>query len=118
MDRLLTSTEVAERLRVSSQTIRRWIGRHGLPATQVVRGLRFDPHAVQVWLEQRRTSADTNVNDEYMTPEEVAGLLRVSVHTVRRWVSSGILPAVKLPRYIRVAKRDLDRFVQKGSAKP
>ena len=37
-----------------------------------------------------------------LTVEEVATELRVSKETVRRWVRSGQLPSVKLPRGIRI----------------
>jgi excisionase family DNA binding protein/PAS domain S-box-containing protein len=37
-----------------------------------------------------------------LTVEEVAGELRVSKETVRRWVRSGQLPCIKLPRGIRI----------------
>jgi excisionase family DNA binding protein/PAS domain S-box-containing protein len=47
-----------------------------------------------------------------LTVEEVATELRVSKETVRRWVRSGQLPSVKLPRGIRIPSeviRDLIR---------
>ncbi len=37
-----------------------------------------------------------------LTVEEVAGELRVSKETVRRWARSGQLPCIKLPRGIRI----------------
>ncbi|MGB2884973.1 MAG: helix-turn-helix domain-containing protein, partial [Dehalococcoidia bacterium] len=37
-----------------------------------------------------------------LTVEEVASELRVSKETVRRWVRSGQLPCIKLPRGIRI----------------
>jgi excisionase family DNA binding protein len=37
-----------------------------------------------------------------LTVEEVAGELRVSKETVRRWARNGQLPCIKLPRGIRI----------------
>jgi excisionase family DNA binding protein len=39
---------------------------------------------------------------ELLTPKEVAARLRVTVRTVRRWIRSGALPAVKIRNTIRV----------------
>jgi excisionase family DNA binding protein/PAS domain S-box-containing protein len=56
-----------------------------------------------------------------LTVEEVAGELRVSKETVRRWVRSGQLPCIKLPRGIRIPSeviKDLIRanLGQEGAA--
>lgn len=45
------------------------------------------------------------LNDEFMTPREVAGLFGVRTTTVARWVREGVLEALKTPgghrRYLR-----------------
>ena len=46
-----------------------------------------------------------------MTIQEVADLLKVSNATVRSWIKNGELRAVKLEREFRIAKVDLQRFV-------
>ncbi len=46
-----------------------------------------------------------------MTIQEVADLLKVSVATVRSWIKHEELRAVKLEREYRIAKIDLERFV-------
>lgn len=47
----------------------------------------------------------------FMTIQEVADLLKVSNATVRSWIKNGELRAVKLEREFRIAKVDLQRFV-------
>ena len=50
----------------------------------------------------------------YLTVEEVADLLQVSVETVRGYINrkKNRLPAFKVGREWRVRKTDLDRWVQ------
>jgi excisionase family DNA binding protein len=47
-----------------------------------------------------------------MTIQDVAELLKVSKTTVRTWIKNGELRAVKLEREYRIAKVDLERFVE------
>ena len=47
----------------------------------------------------------------FMTIQEVAKLLKVSNATVRNWIKNEELRAVKLEREFRIAKVDLQRFV-------
>ncbi len=46
--------------------------------------------------------------DDYLTPEEVAEILKVSVATVRRKLRSGELPATKFGRSWRIRRSTLD----------
>ncbi len=50
----------------------------------------------------------------YLTAEEVAELLSVSVDTVRNWCTrkKNKLPAFKIGREWRIEKTDLDNFIQ------
>jgi putative molybdopterin biosynthesis protein len=50
----------------------------------------------------------------YLTAEEVAELLSVSVDTVRNWCSrkKNKLPAFKIGREWRIIREDLERFIQ------
>jgi PTS system nitrogen regulatory IIA component len=47
----------------------------------------------------------------FLTPQEVSDLLRVSVHTVRRWIKEGSLPAYKVGRAWRIRGRELDHWL-------
>jgi excisionase family DNA binding protein len=56
-------------------------------------------------------------NQTYYTIEEVANLLKVNPESVRRWVRSKKLPAIKLGgKYIRIEASDLDGFIKKSKA--
>jgi excisionase family DNA binding protein len=50
----------------------------------------------------------------YLTAEEVAEMLSVSVDTVRNWCTrkKNKLPAFKIGREWRIERADLDRFIQ------
>jgi excisionase family DNA binding protein len=50
----------------------------------------------------------------YLTLDEIAEMLQVSVDTVRNWINrkKDPLPAFKLGREWRVEKKDLDKFIQ------
>ena len=50
----------------------------------------------------------------YMTLREVAEFLRVCVRTVRREIDRGLLRAVRIGRALRVSKRDLEDYLEKG----
>jgi len=51
----------------------------------------------------------------YYTIEEVAELLKVNKESVRRWVRSKKLPAIKLGgKYIRIEANDLSVFIKKS----
>ena len=59
-------------------------------------------------------------NDRLLTVPEVAARLQVSVPTVRRWISVGHLPHVKLSPgrrngCVRVANAELAAFIERGS---
>ncbi len=55
----------------------------------------------------------TDEKPVYYTVEEVKDILKVSLETVRRYVRSGKLPAIKLGnKYIRIEKGDLDEFLK------
>lgn len=47
----------------------------------------------------------------FLTPEEVSGLLRVSVYTIRRWIKEGTLPAFKVGRGWRIRETDLNLWL-------
>ncbi len=50
----------------------------------------------------------------YLTVDEIADMLQVSIDTVRNWINrkKDPLPAFKLGREWRVERVDLERFIQ------
>lgn len=46
------------------------------------------------------------------TPKEVADILQLNVITVYSYIRKKVLPAVKMGRNYRVAKTDLDKFIE------
>jgi excisionase family DNA binding protein len=51
------------------------------------------------------------LEDELLTVAEAAKLLKVTRHTIYRWIAEGRLPAVRYSRRIvRVRRRDLDQW--------
>ena len=54
-------------------------------------------------------------SDEVMTAEEVSGLLKVSLVTVRRWTASGYLPHMHLGlRMVRYRRDMIEKWMQNG----
>jgi excisionase family DNA binding protein len=56
------------------------------------------------------------MEDKYLTTEEVAKILRVSTRSIFRYIKNGRLKAIKVG-YWRIAKRELDNFIEKNSSK-
>ncbi len=44
----------------------------------------------------------------FLTPEEVADLLRVSRRTVYNWLRAGQLPAIRIGKVWRIRREDID----------
>jgi len=51
--------------------------------------------------------------DEYLTPEEISKLLKVTRLTVYRWIKEGKLKAVKAGRAVRIRREDLEKFLDR-----
>lgn len=52
------------------------------------------------------------MDDEYLSPAQVAEQLQVTTVTVRRWIASGELPAAKAgPRKWRIRRADVARML-------
>ena len=47
----------------------------------------------------------------WLTTSQVASQLKVTLHTVRKWIFQGKLPAVKQGQY-KVFNKDLDAFIE------
>ena len=53
--------------------------------------------------------------DELLTVQQVAARLQVSVRTVRRWISDGLLPCTRLgARCVRVSTGELAAFLARS----
>ena len=50
----------------------------------------------------------------FLTPEEVADLLRVSRRTVYNWLRSGQLPALRIGKVWRIRREDIERQTGDG----
>ena len=49
----------------------------------------------------------------YLTPKEIALLLGVHEETIRRYLRTGELPAIKLRGVYRVKREDFEEFLRK-----
>lgn len=56
--------------------------------------------------------------ESYLLVSEVAGLLRVGEATVRHWIRSGDMRAIDLGREWRIARSDLDDFIDRHASRP
>ena len=52
-------------------------------------------------------------NDEILTAEDVAKIMKVNIRKVREWVTNGELAVVQVgKREYRIRKSELDRFIR------
>ena len=55
-------------------------------------------------------------DNDYLSPDDVAELVKVHPATVRQWVPTGQLPAGRAgPRRVRIRRSDLDAFIASGA---
>jgi excisionase family DNA binding protein len=52
--------------------------------------------------------------EEFLTVKEVAETLKLNQQTVRNWIDSGYLPAVRIGRRVRIKRSDFDQLVERG----
>jgi len=52
------------------------------------------------------------LNKPYLSAEDIANELSVSVDTVRNWINAKKLVAIKIGRDWRVDRRDYERFLE------
>ncbi len=52
------------------------------------------------------------MSKQYLTVEDIAGLLGVSVDTVRNWIKQGRLEAYKVGRDYRISNEQFEKFMQ------
>jgi excisionase family DNA binding protein len=55
---------------------------------------------------------DSMSDDALLTVEKVAEILDVHIKTVRAYIASGELAAIKLKRDYRISRTDLDNFIR------
>lgn len=48
---------------------------------------------------------------EYLTPQQVADSLQLTVQTVYQWIKDKELPAVRVGRVYRITREDFDKFL-------
>ena len=53
-----------------------------------------------------------------LTVDEVAGILKVAVETVRREIGRGALPAMRIGRQLRISPADLALYTQRSRIRP
>lgn len=58
-----------------------------------------------------------NAADEFLTPEEVANILRINVLTVYGYIQKENLVAVRLGRNYRISRQDLASFIKSKRTK-
>ena len=58
MENYLTAKEVAARLQLSEQTIRRYVMLKQIPFHKIVRAVRFKPSEIQQWVEDRKAGLE------------------------------------------------------------
>ena len=56
--------------------------------------------------------------NEFLTPEEVADILRINVMTVYGYIQRDNLDAVRLGRKYRISRQDLALFLESKRTKP
>ncbi len=49
---------------------------------------------------------------DFMTPQEVANLLKLNVMTVYEYIRNGALKAIKFGRSYRILSKDFDKFIE------
>ena len=57
------------------------------------------------------------VNDNLLTPEQVAEILQVHVLTIYSYIRRGKLDAVRLGRNYRIIPKDFTRFIESNRIK-
>jgi excisionase family DNA binding protein len=58
------------------------------------------------------------MEEEYLTVAEVAALLKLNEQTVRNWIDSGRLSALRVGRRVRIKRSDLDAMLAAGATVP
>ena len=70
MEKYITAKEVADMVKLSEQTIRRYVMLGQIPFYKIVRAVRFKPSEIQKWVDDRRAGVAGSLKTDYL-----AGLL-------------------------------------------
>ena len=57
-------------------------------------------------------------DDELLTVKQIAEHIQVNQQTVRNWIDSAALPAVRIGRRVRVRRADMERVLAEGLTAP
>lgn len=55
------------------------------------------------------------VDEKFLTPEQVADKLQVTVQTIYTWMRSGYLPSIKMGRLWRIKPDEFENFIKQQS---
>ena len=70
MENYITVKEVADMVKLSEQTIRRYVMLGQIPFYKIVRAVRFKPSEIQKWVDDRKAGVAGSLKTDYL-----AGLL-------------------------------------------
>jgi excisionase family DNA binding protein len=56
------------------------------------------------------------MSDQLLTVPQVANEFQVTAQTIRNWIDSGVLPAVRVGRAFRVRREDVDALLDRARA--
>jgi excisionase family DNA binding protein len=57
------------------------------------------------------------INNNLLTPEQVAGILQVHILTIYSYIREGKLDAIRLGRSYRITPQDLEQFIESNRIK-
>lgn len=55
---------------------------------------------------------ELNSDSKYLTVDDVAALMKVSIKTVYNWCSKGYLPSIKFGRLVRINREELSLRIE------
>ena len=105
----LTPEDIADELKVSTDTIVRAIVEGDLGAAQIGGEYRIFRASLDQWLDRRFTHGE-----KWLTVEQLAERFQVDIKTVQRWLRRGKLQGYRLGEHgdWRVKESDLQEFLK------
>ena len=55
---------------------------------------------------------DAAERQQFLTVQEIAGLLKLNSQTVRNWIGRGTLPAYRVGRRVRIRRADFEQLLE------